>query len=42
MVFDDYGFPSTAGARKAIDAFSRDKPEVPMILQSGQAIVIKI
>jgi O-methyltransferase len=42
MIFDDYGFPSTAGARKAIDFFFRDKPEVPMILQSGQAIVVKI
>jgi O-methyltransferase len=41
MVFDDYGFPSTAGARRAIDAFFRDKPEVPFILQSGQAIIVK-
>ncbi|HEY1765179.1 MAG TPA: TylF/MycF/NovP-related O-methyltransferase [Opitutaceae bacterium] len=42
LVFDDYGFPSTAGARRAIDAFFRDKPEVPFILQSGQAIVVKL
>jgi O-methyltransferase len=42
MVFDDYGFPSTPGARRAIDSFFKDKPEEPIILQSGQAIIIKI
>jgi O-methyltransferase len=42
IMFDDYGFPSTAGARRAIDAFFKDKPEEPIILQSGQAIVVKI
>ena len=42
MVFDDYGGVSTAGARRAIDTFFMDKPEVPMILQTGQAVVIKL
>ncbi|MDQ2859257.1 MAG: TylF/MycF family methyltransferase [Pseudomonadota bacterium] len=42
MIFDDYGGPSTAGARRAIDTFFRDKPEVPLILQTGQAIVTKL
>jgi O-methyltransferase len=42
LVFDDYGYPSTPGARRAIDSFFNDKPEVPIILQTGQAIVIKI
>jgi O-methyltransferase len=42
MIFDDYGFPSTPGARLAIDSFFFDKSEVPMVLQTGQAIVVKL
>src|SRR6185369_3826324 len=30
MVFDDYGFPSCPGARKAVDEFFADKPEFPV------------
>ena len=41
MVLDDYGFPSTPGARRAIDSFFKDKREQPIILQTGQAIVVK-
>jgi len=41
MVFDDYGFPSCPGARKAVDEFFLDKPETPIILPTGQAVVIK-
>jgi O-methyltransferase len=41
MVFDDYGFPTCPGARKAVDEFFADKPETPIILQTGQAIVIR-
>jgi O-methyltransferase len=41
MVFDDYGFPSCPGARKAVDEFFRDKPEKPLALPTGQAIIIK-
>jgi O-methyltransferase len=41
MVFDDYGFASCPGARQAIDDFFRDKPEVPLVLQTGQALVVK-
>jgi len=41
MVFDDYGFPTCPGARKAVDEFFTDKPETPVILQTGQAIVIR-
>lgn len=41
MVFDDYGMPSCPGARKAIDEFFLDKPEVPLVLHTGQAIVFK-
>ena len=41
MVFDDYGFPTCPGARKAVDEFFADKPETPIILQTGQAIAIR-
>jgi O-methyltransferase len=41
MVFDDYGFPTCPGARKAVDEFFTGKPETPVILQTGQAIVIR-
>jgi O-methyltransferase len=39
MVFDDYGFPSCHGARKAVDEFFADKPEIPLVVSSGHAIV---
>jgi O-methyltransferase len=39
MVFDDYGFPSCPGARQAVDEFFVDKPECPLVLTSGHAIV---
>ena len=42
MVFDDYGFPTCPGARKAVDEFFADKPETPIILQTGQAIAVRI
>lgn len=42
MVFDDYGFPSCPGARAAVDTFFADKPECPLVLPTGQAIVFKI
>ena len=41
MVFDDYGFPTCPGARKAVDEFFADKPETPIVLQTGQAIAIR-
>lgn len=41
MVFDDYGFPSCPGARRAVDEFFGTKPEVPLILPTGQAVVIR-
>jgi O-methyltransferase len=40
IVFDDYGFPSCPGARQAVDTFFATKPEVPLCLSTGQAIVI--
>ena len=42
MVFDDYGYPSTPGARRAVDGFFAQRAETPIILQTGQAIVIKL
>lgn len=41
MVFDDYGFPSCPGARKAVDEFFLDKPEIPFYLPTGQCIVVR-
>jgi len=41
MVFDDYGFPTCPGARKAVDEFFADKAENPLVLPTGQAVVFK-
>lgn len=41
IVFDDYGFPSCPGARIAVDEFFSDKSEFPIVLASGQCLVIK-
>lgn len=42
MIFDDYGFPSCPGARKAVDEFFADKPEAPVVLPTGQALAIRM
>ncbi|MFO1499629.1 MAG: TylF/MycF/NovP-related O-methyltransferase [Verrucomicrobiota bacterium] len=41
MVFDDYGLPSCPGARRAVDTFFDKRPEVPLVLANGQAVVFK-
>ena len=41
MVFDDYGFPSCPGARKAVDEFFRGERAFPVALGTGQALVVK-
>jgi O-methyltransferase len=41
LVFDDYGFPTCLGARKAVDEFFSDKPEVPFYLPTGQCLVVR-
>jgi len=41
LVFDDYGVPSCPGARSAIDSFFKKKPEIPLVLANGQAIVFR-
>jgi len=42
IVFDDYGFPSCAGGRRAIDEFFAGRPENPIVLPTGQALVVKL
>jgi len=42
LVFDDYGFPSCPGARAAVDKFFEQQREVPLVLPTGQAVVIKL
>jgi O-methyltransferase len=42
MIFDDYGFPSCAGGKRAIDEFFAETPEVPIVLPTGQALVVKL
>ena len=41
MIFDDYGFWSCPGAKKAVDEFFVGKPEVPIYLPTGQCLVIR-
>ncbi len=42
IVFDDYGFASCPGARKAVDEFFADKPEHPLTLSTSQCVVHKL
>lgn len=42
MVFDDYGFPSCARARQAVDQAFASRRETPIYLPTGQALVIKL
>jgi hypothetical protein len=41
FLFDDYGFHSCPGARQAVDAFLRKKPETLIELTTGQAVFYK-
>jgi O-methyltransferase len=42
MIFDDYGFPCCAGARRAVDEAFSGLPEVPLCLPTGQCLVTKL
>lgn len=42
MLFDDYGFLSCPGAKKAVDEFFENNIEAPMYLFTGQCLVHKI
>lgn len=41
LLFDDYGFPACPGARRAVDEFFVDRRENPIVLPTGQALVVK-
>lgn len=41
IVYDDYAWPSCPGARQAVDEFYAGKPERPLVLATGQCLVIK-
>jgi len=42
MVFDDYGFQDYSGsAKRAVDEFLQDKLEEPIVLPTGQCLMIK-
>ncbi len=41
MIFDDYGYVSCPGAKKAVDEFFRDKADTPVYLTTGQCLLIK-
>jgi O-methyltransferase len=42
LIFDDYGFPSCPGARRAVDEAFADKPEVPLCLPTAPCLVVKL
>ena len=42
LLFDEYGFASARGERDAVDEFFASKPESPIVLPTGQAIVLKL
>lgn len=41
ILFDDYGFPGCFGAKKAVDDYLADKPELIIVSITGQAYIIK-
>ncbi len=41
MVFDDYGFITCPGAKRAVDEFFESRPEKPFYLPTGQCFIIK-
>ena len=42
LLFDEYGFPAARGEKEAVDEFFANTPEAPMVLPTGQALVIKL
>jgi O-methyltransferase len=41
MLFDDYGFRTCPGAKLAVDEFLRERPELTVMLPTGQAFIVK-
>jgi predicted O-methyltransferase YrrM len=41
VLFDDYGWSGLEAQRAVIDAFLGDKPEEPIALPTGQALLVK-
>ena len=41
VVFDDYGWTGYEDQRRVIDAFFAERPETPLALPTGQAVVIR-
>jgi hypothetical protein len=41
ILFDDYGWSGLESQRAVIDAFLRDRPEAPIALPTGQALLVK-
>jgi len=42
LLFDEYGFPAARGEKDAVDEFFADKPESPVTLVTGQAMILKV
>jgi O-methyltransferase len=42
LLFDEYGWPSAHGEKVAVDEYFADKPEKPIALITGQALVLKV
>ncbi|MEW6275619.1 MAG: TylF/MycF/NovP-related O-methyltransferase [Bacillota bacterium] len=42
LIFDDYGFPTCPGAKRAVDEFFAAVPEYPVYLPTGQAVVTRL
>jgi O-methyltransferase len=42
LLFDEYGWPSAHGEKAAVDEYFADKPERPIALITGQALVLKV
>jgi O-methyltransferase len=42
LLFDEYAFAAAQGERDAVDEFFADKPESPITLPTGQAMILKV
>jgi O-methyltransferase len=42
LIFDEYGYPTCRGEREAVDKFFGHRREVPIVLPTGQAVVLKL